>query len=354
MRGRVSSLVTGHRRATALACAGAIVGGVLLARGDGRPADPSSADIPSTVRVVRTTLTARQQVAGTLGYGEADAMTSMSAGVLTWRPAQGAVVRRGEALWSVDGHAVRLLYGAQPMYRTITWGIRGRDVRQLEANLRALGEDPDRDMTIDGRFDEGTYDAIVRFQRRHGLEVSGQLTADAVHFAPSAVRVAATHAALGATLAPGTPILSVTGARQVVTVDLPAAKQTFVRRGARTGVTLPDGRRVSGHITHIGRVARQSKGKTTVPVTIAVPASARRRYDEAPVQVALTVRQARGVLAVPVSALLALPGGRYAVETPVRGRLTRLTVAPGQYADGMVAISGRGIREGLVVVGVSS
>ena len=59
---------------------------------------------------------------------------------------------------------------------------------------------------------------------------------------------------------------------------------------------------------------------------------------------------ATGVLVVPIRALVALAEGGYAVEK-VSGASTELVaVEPGEFGDGIVAISGTGIAEGDTVV----
>ena len=61
------------------------------------------------------------------------------------------MIRRGKPLYRLDDEpAAWLLYGSLPAWRDFSSGMSdGEDVRQLERNLRALGHDPDGDMTVD-------------------------------------------------------------------------------------------------------------------------------------------------------------------------------------------------------------
>ncbi len=77
-----------------------------------------------TVAVVRTDVAAREQVGGTLGYaGQRQIVHPGPPGVLTAAPAPGTVVERGQSLYEVDGHPVRLLYGARPAWRALDTGV---------------------------------------------------------------------------------------------------------------------------------------------------------------------------------------------------------------------------------------
>ena len=133
-----------HRRVRAGLLAGVLVlvvagGGWAVARGGllGRPAAATpTPEVPTgTATVARTDVVERQQVAGTLGYGDSVTVPGQSAGgggssgsgaggggptqdgILTRLPAVGAVVGRGQALYEADGHPVPLWYGTRPAWR---------------------------------------------------------------------------------------------------------------------------------------------------------------------------------------------------------------------------------------------
>ena len=101
------------------------------------------------------------------------------------------VVRRGHALYDADdAPAAWLLYGDLPAWRDFNgWMSDGEDVRQLERNLRALGYDPDHDMTIDDDWTSATTAAVERFQDDHGLTEDGTLARGEVVFRPGPTRV---------------------------------------------------------------------------------------------------------------------------------------------------------------------
>jgi peptidoglycan hydrolase-like protein with peptidoglycan-binding domain len=312
----------------------------------------------ATAQVQRQDLSGRTKVAGELGYAGSASVQSPVSGRITWLPQAGTVVRRGGTLLAVDNQPVQLLYGNLPAWRDLSVGVDdGPDIRQLERNLAALGYDPDHQMTIDDHYTWATRAAVKRWQKARGLDQTGTFTTGmpAVYL-PWAARVKQLSGSVGASAAPGGPVYTVTSAVHQVTVDLDVSQQGYVKQGDRVEVVLPNGRRVKGRISQVGRVAEtQGSGQeqtTTIPVTVKLDnPRAGRRLDQAPVDVYVTTQTRRGVLAVPVGALLALKEGGYAVETiDPAGRHQLVAVRLGVFSDGLVEVAGAGLRAGTKVV----
>jgi peptidoglycan hydrolase-like protein with peptidoglycan-binding domain len=397
-----------RRRVRAGLLAGALVvvvvggGGWAAARGTllgGPAAATPTAEVPTgTATVARTEVVERQQVAGTLGYGDSVTVPGQAAGgsgssggggsagaggggqtqdgIVTRVPAVGAVLGRGQALFEVDGHPVPLWYGTRPAWRAFQLGMTdGADVRQLEANLVALGFDPDRAITVDGHYSGATAAAVKRWQRATGRARTGAVALGQVVFLPGPIRVATVTATAGAPVPAGTAILTASPTRPLVTVALDAAMQQLVRRGDRVEVVLPDGKTTQGTVATVSRVATQpstgsgqngqsegqsgngsgsgsGSGQATVQVTIRLAAPrAAANLDQAPVQVAITTQAHKGVLAVPISALLAQPGGGYAVRVLDGGSRRLVAVRTGLFDEtaGLVEVQGAGLAEGTTV-----
>ncbi|NDU75698.1 HlyD family efflux transporter periplasmic adaptor subunit [Actinomadura sp. DSM 109109] len=325
-----------------------VVGGGLALTRDGDRAQGAQAPLATAV-VSRGDVVDTEKVDGKLTYGDVrDVWTGMS-GVVTWTPEPGATVRRGETLFSAAAKPVTLMYGGRPMYRTLHQGVSGKDVRQLEENLRALGYGG---MTVDGEFTGATQTAVEKWQDDRGLEETGQVDPGQVVFLGGAVRVREVKAPEGKRIAQGQPVLAVAGTRRVVHVDLDAGKQDLARKGARVSVELPGGTTVRGTISEVGRVARTTGSgqdqKTTVGVDISLGKAGTGRLDEAPVSVELESERRRGVLSVPVEALLALREGGFGVEV-VDGSRRLVPVEAGAFGGGRVEVSGSGLREGMKV-----
>jgi peptidoglycan hydrolase-like protein with peptidoglycan-binding domain len=319
----------------------------------------------ATALVVRTDLSARQLVAGTLGYqGSFTVASESGGGIVTWLPAEGDIVRRGQPLFAVDGQSATLLYGSLPAWRPFIPGMTaGPDVRQLQRNLAALGFDPG---PADGAFGWATELAVQRWQQARGMTVTGTIPLGTVAFLPGPLRVTTVSPALGALVAPGAGVVSGTSLTPGVQVSLTVGGPA-VRAGDQVLVTLPDGTTaVPGTVTAVSRVATTpvnssggtaggatgSGGQTPViGVTITLRAAAIPvGLDQAPVQVAITQQRADGVLAVPVTALLATAGGGYAVQAAgPHGRLIPVTAGLFDDATGLVAVTGAGLTAGLPV-----
>jgi peptidoglycan hydrolase-like protein with peptidoglycan-binding domain len=351
-----------RRRALAAGAIGALLVAagvaVVLDRGSG-PAAGSQAPhpaAPATAVVERRDLVSSQDVDGTLGWGDTISLAGARAGTYTALPTAGDVLRRGQVIYRVDTQPVVLMYGTLPVWRTLSEGVTdGRDVRQLEQNLRALGYDPNHDMTIDEHFDWATRAAVERWQRALHVDDTGVVSPSDVVFEPGPRRVTKVMPQLGTRAAPGAPLLELSGTSRVVDVALDVASQQAAQVGKHVTVTLPDQSTVRGVISDVGKVATTSSDQnggssTTIDVTVALPASDHvGRLDQAPVTVTLVTASSRNVLAVPVTALAALGNGGFGVDV-VRGATPGYhRVTPGTYAGSWVEISGAGIRPGVVV-----
>ncbi|MCI0687891.1 MAG: peptidoglycan-binding protein, partial [Sporichthyaceae bacterium] len=298
-------------------------------------------------------------VDGTLGYGDAVALAGHAAGTITWLPAPGRQLTRGHTLYEVDERRVTLMYGAVPMYRTLSVGAEGAGVKQLEQNLRALGY---TGFTVDQDYTSATASAVEEWQADRGLPETGSVDPSQVVFADGAVRVAGHQVTVGGTVQPGQAVLDLTSTRQIITVDLDVADRTLAKKGAAVTVELPDGTTLRGHIDSVGKVAESSSdssaeqpdatsdGSATITVIVTLDkGESAGPFDEAPVLVHLESERHENVLTVPVSALLALSEDQYAVQVVAGATSRTVPVETGAYADGRVEIDGVGIAEGAQV-----
>ncbi|MEA2218651.1 MAG: hypothetical protein QOJ35_1277, partial [Solirubrobacteraceae bacterium] len=186
-RGGRRALVAGAGSIVVVASATAIV--VARSGSDGSAA--ASAGPTATAAIERRDLVEVQTEDGTLGYSDSRPVLNRLAGTVTWLPRTGSVVRTNHRLYAVDGRAVYLLDGSSPAFRDLAPGTKGDDVRALERNLRALGDDPAGAMLVDGTWDAGTTAAVKRWQGDKGLAQTGTIALGRVVFAPGDRRISA-------------------------------------------------------------------------------------------------------------------------------------------------------------------
>ena len=303
-----------------------------------------------------TSLTAAEQ---TLTTAQSAAVVYDAGAAFTMLPEAGAVIRRGQPLYAIDGAPTLLLYGSGAAWRAFRPGMSpGRDVAELNANLAALGPG---DGPAGQAFTSATERALRALQAAHGMQQTGVLPLGSVTFASGPVRVASITPTLGQAVQAG-PVLSVTSTRHQVAIQLDAAQQSQIAVGDRVTVTLPDNSTTPGVVSNVGKVATvpssdQGNGGSSSP-TIEVDVkllhqAAAGSLDQAPVSVSITTGSVANALAIPVNALLALAGGGYAVEVAGAGGARRLVaVELGLFDDseGLVQVSGSGLQAGDRVV----
>lgn len=301
--------------------------------------EPESQSLPeNTTKIARQDLADTETKSGTLGYGSTTKVSSKANGTVTWLPAPGTVVQRGQPLYKVDDKPVILLYGSLPAYRPLSAGMTGNDVKQLTANLKALG------------YSDFTSSSIRRWQEKNGLSETGVVEPARVVYATGAVRVQSLAVAVSDD--GGREILSYTGTRRVVTSTIGVDDSRLAKVDEKVSVTLPDGKVVQGTIESTRTVveqAQQGDPTTVIEVTIGL-GDTEVDFDQASVRVAFIATTRKAVLTVPVAALLALREGGYGVELiGDTGSRQIVAVTTGLFAGGMVEISGDGIGEGMTV-----
>lgn len=329
----------------------ALVSGVLALTLTRRaPAQSSPPPAPRTVAVVKTDLTDVREFKATLGFGASQQVTGRRPGTLTFLPAPGAAIDRGQALYKVDNRPVWLFFGDTPLWRKLdTAGVKGPDVKLVKDNLAALGYE------LGGAPDEltpATIDAVKRWQKADEVDASGVIEPGDVVVLPGKVRIESVTAKLAA---PGEgPLLTVTATDKAVAASADARQAEVFKKDLRVAVVLPNGAETAGTVRSVSTDVKAEKNANgeetpTIAVDIGLDTEAG-SFDSGPVRVRLTSTARQGVLAVPVTALLALREGGYAVQTAA-GQL--VPVKTGLFAGGLVEISGGGVVEGMQVVTTS-
>jgi peptidoglycan hydrolase-like protein with peptidoglycan-binding domain len=295
-----------------------------------------------------------------LGYASNYSIVNQAQGDITWLPSAGQVISQGQQLYQVNGQPVVLLYGSVPAYRSLSDGISGADVKELNADLVALGYvsrsklDPSS-----GYFGWWTRNGVEQLQAALGLDQTGTLQPGQAVFLPTAARITSVpqNVTLGGPAQPGATMLSASSTTRIVTIALDSALQSDVKVGDKVTIVLPHNVSTPGVVSYVGSVATVPSGgsnntpSVTVDVTPTDPA-ATGNIDRAPVLVSITTASADNALVVPTTALLAQPADGYAVEVVRHGvhRLVPVTLGIFDDADGLVQVTSSGLAAGDQVV----
>jgi len=333
---------------TVVAVGAAVAATVGFGGGGGGTAEASDLP-PKTATVTRQTLVDTDEVDGELGYGDPTGLRGGSGGMVTWLAPEGETIKRGKPALRIDGNPVVVLYGPLPLYRPLSDGVEGPDVKQFEQNLAALGY---RGFTVDDEFTGATADAVEEWQEDLGVEETGQVTAALVAYVPGPIRIAGHTTAVGAPA--GGEVLKYTGTERLVTIDLPVPDRDLAVVGAAATITLPDGKTAEGKVATVGAVATTPPGQAdadpTVQVTVTVgDGKALGDLQEGPVDVELAAGTREDVLTVPVAALVALAEGGYGVQVVDGDATSYVAVETGLFAGGRVEVTSAALAEGMTV-----
>jgi peptidoglycan hydrolase-like protein with peptidoglycan-binding domain len=311
----------------------------------------------SVATVQRQTLTSQTDLSATLGDSGSYTVSNEGTGTITGLPAVGHVVRRGRVLYELSGAPVVLLYGPVPSYRTLSEGMSGPDVRELNQNLIALGYAARAALLPLREFSANTAYYLEKYQTALGItDPAGSLALGQAVFLPTEAKITAleTGVAPGAAATPGEALMTASSDTPVATIDLDTSQEGEIKLGDHVGITLPDGSSTPGVVTSVGKVATtNAAGTTYVTVLVALRhPKAAGGLSQAPVTVTVTTGAVNNVLVVPVDALQARAGGGYAVEViGAHGHhLVPVTVGIFDDAAGKVQVSGSGLAAGQRVV----
>ncbi|UOE42827.1 peptidoglycan-binding domain-containing protein [Agromyces larvae] len=174
-------------------------------------------------------------------WPQAPAGTNQAVGTVTSvSVAAGDEVAPGQVLYSVNLRPVVVAAGATPSFRSMSRGVSGADVAQLQGLLAGLGL---FDGDADGVFGWATEAAVRDWQDSLGIEDDGVVQAGDVVFVPSLPgRVAVDEEVVyrGASLAGGEEVVSGLAVEPTFTIPATAAQAAMMPAGTRVELTAQD------------------------------------------------------------------------------------------------------------------
>ena len=211
------------------------------------PAPPATAEgtfsAAGAATVQRRDLVETDTESGTLSYADPQTVYDRLSGTITWLPAIGQAISRGQVLFDVDNEPVILLYGSTPAYRQLSSSdSAGPDIRELNSNLIALGY-RQYGLIADDSWQTATTDAIEALQYKLGDEQTGRFSLGRVVFLPGEQLVNTVDGTVGSP----------------TVLDDPSASTEFV--DLTSTVTTPKTRRGRRNSRHKKHRRRKRQGK---------------------------------------------------------------------------------------------
>jgi hypothetical protein len=166
--------------------------------GGGSPAASASNNASAGYATVQErNLVSTDTESGTLGYSNPQTVYDRLTGTITWLPAVGQVIKPGYTLYDVNGQPVTLFDGSFPAYRDLdSSDSDGPDILQLNRDMVKMGF-ADGEITVDDVWQEGTTDAVERWQESLGETETGTISFGQIVFLPGAQRVTEVNTTLG-------------------------------------------------------------------------------------------------------------------------------------------------------------
>ena len=324
-------------------------------------ADPTAAEVDLAESAV---LAAEEALADLLAGVSPSGIEALEASVASAEASVASAEADLAALIAGRGSLV-VMYGGTAAYRTMTVGLEGDDVRQLEENLADLGYAGGEGFSVDGVFDDATAAAVSGWQRATGQDPDGMVGVTDIVFVAGPVRIGSWSQGveLGQQLTAGASLASLTvieapvdgrmSTTQRVVALVPLSDRDLVSEGIDVNVELPDNTDLAGTVTDINPspVLDDQTGENAVEVTILLAEPASEVWIGATVDVEITETLIDDALVVPATALLALVEGGYAVEILAEDGSARLVgVETGLFVDGDVEVRSPELSAGVRVV----
>lgn len=226
-----------------------LIGGAIGAAAFWFVSQDSEDEVATEEAVVETTTVAAEsrdlisfdEWAATLQSGTSADVSASTRGTVTRNSEVGDQIAFGDVVAEIDGNPVVALYGSVPQFRELDVDADdGADIRQLEANLVALGYDPDGTVTIDDEYSTNTGLMVERWETELGFVEPDTVVANgqvAFIAGPSEV---ATRTPVGSQVSQGQSLLTTVTLAESGFLELPVEVAAIISL-AQAGEPLIDG-----------------------------------------------------------------------------------------------------------------
>jgi peptidoglycan hydrolase-like protein with peptidoglycan-binding domain len=160
----------------------------------------------------------------------------------------GDKVKQGSTLYTVDLRPVKIAKGSVPAFRTLSQGISGPDVKQLQRMLKTLGYFTG---ATDGSFSWSTTSAVRAWQKKSGVTQDGVVQQGDLIFVPqlpTRVSLDATLVSRGVTLVGGEKVLAGLPGAPSFSVPISDQQAGLMPMGTRVEISGTDGAQWEGYV----------------------------------------------------------------------------------------------------------
>lgn len=299
----------------------------------------------STVQPQVRDLVTRYEASGSVSAAVSQAVASPAEGTLVWMTEPGTLIQPGDVLAVVDDHPVTVIEGGMPMWRALTVGDEGADVKQLELALAGFGFNADANVTIDEIYTSATSAMVSEWQAEIGAVETGTVGRYDVVALDQPMTVSGTEVIVGALLSEGDVLLGLDSTEQIVRASIPVAEAVTLSVGDAADLDLPDRSTLSGVVRTISlgsdtavRIAEIEIINDSGELSEELPGV--RSLQGVTVEVGWDDIIATDVLTLPADTFRHLDDGSYVLGVlSGDGSVTALVVEPGRQVGNFVEVA---------------
>lgn len=290
----------------------------------------------STVELSTSDMVVDHEASGTVTPANSVSVGSPTQGLVVEIADLGDIVGAGDMIAVVDDQPVIVIEGNTPMWRTLTIGVEGADVEQLELALVGFGLDPSESVTVDTEYTSATADLVRDWQESVGAPATGTVGVNDIVILSAPMQVGSTATDVGMSVADGQEILLLESTRRVVTSDIAVADAAQLNVGDSVEIRLPDRSLLAGIVSTLTLPTDASVRSVTIE--LADPDGVA-PTNGVTVSVLWSQTVAEQVVTAPADAFRRLEDGTYVIDVlSDSGTVAAIPITPGMQVGNRVEI----------------
>lgn len=250
-------------------------------------------------------------------------------------PEIGDQLSPGDVLYETNSTPVYLASGEVAAWRTMSDGLLGLDIAQLQSFLVDAGWDTSGAIETTGVWSGATTAAVILWQTNTGQDVTGEVALGDIWFVAGPIRIVSVASSEGVVVTDGDPILSYTSTDRRIEVSVTQIPDGLLNASDLTA-QLPDGDIAAADVVGV----RGTDGGFDLVVSINLDGVAIADFDRLPVRMSWTNNEVSNELTLPPEAIKRIDTGQYVVDVLEGDQITRVPVKIIGQAGRVVAVTG--------------